>query len=111
MRVAATKVSEQRIRAMAATLGRQPGVRKVILFGSQAEGRADDASDIDFLVITAGKPGRAQSSTVLRSQLHDSPVGIDIVVMDEEQFEETRDVIGGVAYPANRYGKVLYEEA
>ncbi|HUS80256.1 MAG TPA: nucleotidyltransferase domain-containing protein [Armatimonadota bacterium] len=108
--MAVRKITQQRIQAMAATLGRQPGVRKVILFGSQAEGRADQASDIDFLVITAGKPGKAQSSTVLRSQLHDSPAGVDIIVMDEREFDETKEVIGGLAYPASKHGKVVYEE-
>jgi hypothetical protein len=28
--------------------------------------------------------------------------------MATERFEATRNVIGGVAYPANKYGKVLY---
>jgi len=29
--------------------------------------------------------------------------------MGEEEFEETREVIGGLAYPAQKYGVVLYE--
>ena len=95
---------------MAAKLGQQPGVRRVILFGSQAEGRANDSSDIDFMVITSGRSGKAQSSTALRSQLRDSPVAVDVIVMREEVFDETKDVIGGLAYPASRYGKVLYEK-
>lgn len=35
----------------------------------------------------------------------------DIVVMATERFEESKDVVGGIAYPANKYGKVIYEEA
>ena len=35
----------------------------------------------------------------------------DIIVMAVERFEESKDVIGGIAYPANKYGKVIYEEA
>jgi hypothetical protein len=31
--------------------------------------------------------------------------------MKSERFEETRDVIGGIAWPAARYGKVIYEAA
>jgi len=32
-------------------------------------------------------------------------------VMRSERFEETRNIIGGIAYPANKYGKVIYEAA
>jgi hypothetical protein len=28
--------------------------------------------------------------------------------MGEEEFEETKGVIGGLAYPANKYGIVIY---
>jgi hypothetical protein len=27
------------------------------------------------------------------------------------RFEETKDVIGGIAYPAHKYGRVTYEAA
>jgi hypothetical protein len=36
---------------------------------------------------------------------------VDVIVMSSERFEETRNLIGGVAYPANKYGRVLYEAA
>jgi hypothetical protein len=29
--------------------------------------------------------------------------------MESQQFEETRNVIGGIAYPASHGGKLLYE--
>ncbi len=35
----------------------------------------------------------------------------DIIVMATERFEESKDVVGGIAYPANKYGKVIYEAA
>jgi hypothetical protein len=31
--------------------------------------------------------------------------------MATERFEATRNVIGGIAYPANKYGRVLYAAA
>jgi hypothetical protein len=31
--------------------------------------------------------------------------------MAKEHFEESKDVIGGLAYPAHKYGKVIYEAA
>ena len=35
----------------------------------------------------------------------------DIILMTRERFEETKDVVGGIAYPASRKGKVIYEAA
>jgi hypothetical protein len=34
-----------------------------------------------------------------------------IIVTAVERFEESKDVIGGIAYPAHKYGKVIYEKA
>ena len=33
----------------------------------------------------------------------------DIIVMATERFEESKGVIGGLSYQANKYGKVIYE--
>ena len=38
-------------------------------------------------------------------------VRVDVWVMGELVFEETRNVIGGLAYPAHKYGVVLYESS
>jgi len=32
-------------------------------------------------------------------------------VISSERFEETKDIVGGIAYPANKYGRILYEAA
>ncbi len=36
---------------------------------------------------------------------------IDVIVMTADRFEETKDLIGGIAYPANKLGRVIYEAA
>ena len=36
---------------------------------------------------------------------------IDVIVMPTKRFEETKKVIGGLAYPANKYGKTIYVAA
>jgi hypothetical protein len=47
----------------------------------------------------------------LRQSLGDLEYLVDVWVMGEEEFEETRNVIGGLAYPAHKYGLVLYENS
>jgi hypothetical protein len=45
----------------------------------------------------------------LRQAVGDEDRVVDIWVMGELEFEETKHVIGGLAYPAHKYGLVLYE--
>ncbi len=33
------------------------------------------------------------------------------MVIASERFEETKGIIGGIAYPADKFGRVLYDAA
>ncbi len=84
---------------------------RVILFGSAALGEMTADSDLDLLVIERDVPNTRQESLRLRAALENVPWPLDVIVMSRQRFEETKDVIGGIAYPAHKYGKVLYEAA
>jgi uncharacterized protein len=84
---------------------------RVILFGSAAAGAMTVESDLDILVIEKGFNNQRQESNRLRSALADLAIPVDVFAMTPERFAETKDVIGGLAYPANKYGKVIYEAA
>ena len=58
---------------------------RIIVFGSAAAGRMNRDSDIDLLVVEP-----APSNT---------------------RFEESKNIFGGLAYPAHKYGRVIYEAA
>ena len=83
----------------------------VILFGSAASGNMTADSDLDLLVVEQQVANTRQESIRLRAALEDVPLPIDVIVMSRERFEETKNVIGGIAYPAHKYGRVLYEAA
>lgn len=82
-------------------------IRRIVLYGSRATGTAREESDFDILVIEKGPVAKFEESLRLRKALRDFPYPIDVWVMDEEEFEETKHVIGGLAYPANKYGVML----
>jgi len=82
--------------------------QRIILFGSAATGNMTQDSDLDLLVIEDGFSDRRKESIRLRSALKDLMISVDIFPMTPERFEETKDVIGGLAYPANKYGEVIY---
>lgn len=84
-------------------------VRRLILYGSRARGEATPDSDFDLLVVEADPVVPREERRQLRQLLEDLPVAVDVWVMGEIEFEETKGVIGGLAYPANKYGIVLSE--
>lgn len=84
---------------------------KIILFGSAATGQMNKDSDIDLLVLEKNPGSTRQKSVLLRASLGNLDFSFDIIVMSTKRFEESKNIIGGIAYPANKYGKVIYEAA
>ena len=86
-------------------------VERIILFGSAAIGNMSSDSDIDLLVLE-DSPGDIRHEMIsVRTALLGLGFPFDVLVMPTEQFEESKDVIGGIAYPANKYGRVIYDTA
>lgn len=84
---------------------------RVIVFGSAATGRMTRDSDIDILVLQAATANPREEIVRIGDALRGLGYPFDVIVMTTDRFEETRDVIGGVAYPASKYGEVIYEAA
>jgi predicted nucleotidyltransferase len=84
---------------------------RIILFGSAAAGRMTRDSDIDLLVLQKRPLDARGESVRIRRALGAIGYPVDVIVMSTERFEETKDVIGGIAFPANKYGKVIYGPA
>lgn len=83
--------------------------QKVILFGSYANGTHTEESDLDLLIIKdSDLPTRLQNRKV-RKILSGLKVPMDVIVKTTEEFETYKDIIGTIVYPANKFGKVIYE--
>jgi predicted nucleotidyltransferase len=83
--------------------------QRIILFGSQARGTADDRSDVDILVICPLEGKRRQLMLEMDRSLRGLNLARDIVILTPEEFERDRHIPGTIARPAWREGKVLYE--
>jgi predicted nucleotidyltransferase len=103
-------VTDELLRQVTARIVGVLSPEQVILFGSYAEGRATADSDLDLLVITKHPLSRRERLARIQGLFRDAPLPVQVITMSEEEFEETRDVIGGIAYPAAKYGKVIYEK-
>ncbi|MGA2093519.1 MAG: nucleotidyltransferase domain-containing protein [Sedimentisphaerales bacterium] len=85
--------------------------QRIILFGSAATGQMSKDSDIDLLVLESAPGDTREESVRIRRAVRGLDYPFDIIVMAAERFEESKNVVGGIAYPANKYGKVIYEVA
>ncbi len=86
-------------------------IRKIILFGSRARGDAHPDSDYDLLVVVRDitPEEKRPYRLCLYEALRGTGVAAEPWVMSEEEFEETKAVIGGLAYPAWTEGVLLHE--
>ena len=104
-------VDDETLRRIVSEIVRLAHPDRVILFGSAATDSMTTDSDLDLLVVEAKVSDTRRESVRLRAALAGIPWPIDVIVISRERFEETRDVVGGIAYPAHKYGKVIYEAA
>ena len=84
---------------------------KIILFGSAAMGKMTRDSDIDLLIVEANPGNQRKESVKIDATLSELGYPFDVIVISSEWFEASKNVIGGIAYPANKYGKVIHEAA
>jgi uncharacterized protein len=86
-------------------------VERIILFGSAAVGKMTADSDVDLLVLEKDPTDTRRESVRIGNALRGMGFPFDVIVMARERFDETKELIGGIAYPANKYGKVIYAAA
>lgn len=81
---------------------------KIILFGSQARGDADDRSDVDLLVIKPHVTDRYEELVELDRSLAGILLPVDILLVSDAEFEERANQLGTVERAARQEGRVLY---
>ena len=84
---------------------------KIILFGSQARGTADNRSDVDILVICPIGEDRRTVTLAMDRSLWGLRLARDIVVLTPEEYERDRGIPGTIARSASLEGKILCENA
>jgi predicted nucleotidyltransferase len=84
---------------------------RIILFGSAATGAMTEDSDIDLLIVEREPGDGWEASVRIRDAIGTIGYSCDVLVIDSDWFEDTKNVIGGIAFPANKYGRVIYAAA
>ncbi|MBS3936754.1 MAG: nucleotidyltransferase domain-containing protein [Sulfuritalea sp.] len=103
-------LDEEAIKAAAHRLAQaasQPA--RVILFGSYARGEANEASDLDLLVVEETLDDKAGEYLKLRNVLGNLPTGVDLLLMSRRDFERRSQVKGTMPYRASHEGRLLHD--
>jgi uncharacterized protein len=84
-------------------------LKKIIIFGSQATGRADSRSDVDLLIVTSKIENRLKLMRDIRSELLSFEYAFDVVALTLDEYEQDKFIPGTVSRYASLEGVVLYE--
>ena len=84
---------------------------RIILFGSAAIGTMTRDSDIDLLIVAPGERPTIDTYARLYRALRGLGLSFDVFLIRTEEYEESKNAFGGIAYPAHRYGRAIYEAA
>ena len=83
---------------------------RIIIFGSQARGTADDRSDVDILVVCTFKGKRRHLMLEMDRALGGLENAFDVLILTPEEFQRDSLIPGTVGRYAYKEGKVLYEQ-
>jgi predicted nucleotidyltransferase len=84
---------------------------KIILFGSQARGTADEKSDVDILVLCPVEGDRFDLMLSMDKSLKGMLLARDVVVLTPEEYELDSQIPGTIARYVYLEGKTLYERS
>ena len=82
---------------------------QVLIFGSTARGTTGPHSDLDILIIKAGRYHPRKVAGRIYQRMRGIARSIDLVIVTPQQVKDNRDSPFSVLYPALREGRVLYE--
>ena len=84
---------------------------QILLFGSYARGQAGPDSDVDLLVVMPVSGSKREIAVEIDLAVAGMGLPKDIIVVTPEEMARTKDIIGTIAYPAVREGRVMYDRA
>ncbi len=84
--------------------------QKIVLFGSYANGSANNDSDLDLLIIKNSEIPVNKRCRELRKHLRGLKIPMDILMYTQEEIAEWKDTKAAFVTKILEQGKVLYAE-
>jgi predicted nucleotidyltransferase len=102
-------LTERDIDAIRDRIADQLHPEKIVLFGSYAENRATEDSDVDLLVVMATNLDPLQRHLAVKRLFPKRKFSLDAFVFTPEEAELYGNVKGSLVHKAMQAGRVLYE--
>jgi predicted nucleotidyltransferase len=84
--------------------------RKIILFGSYITGATTPNSDLDVMVVTRDDVVNTRAESIrIRRSLRGLSMPMDIIVVQEKQWLELKDIPGMIYRQAQVEGRTVYD--
>ena len=81
---------------------------KIFLFGSYAEGKATEDSDIDLVVVMESELSPHKRNIALKRLFPRRRFSLDAFVYTPQEFLKYKDIPGTIVYNATHFGKLIY---
>jgi predicted nucleotidyltransferase len=81
---------------------------KIYLFGSYADGKANDESDVDLLVVMQSELTPHQRNVAVKRLFPRRSFSLDAFVYTPQEFARYRDIPGTIVYNATHHGRLLH---
>lgn len=101
-------IDRRDIKRVANQIGLASDAESVILFGSHAQGTAQESSDVDLLIIADSDLPRYKRSRELYKLFHPYPFAMDLLVYTPEEIEQGKRSPISFVSRALRDGEVIY---
>lgn len=84
---------------------------RIVLFGSQANGTADEGSDVDLLVVLPKVEHVNRAAVDIAVALGPRRIGVDVIPTDPERIEVAKTRMASVVRTALEEGRTVYERS
>lgn len=81
---------------------------KIYLFGSYADGKANDESDVDLLVVMDSVLSPHKRNVAVKRLFPRRSFSLDAFVYTPQEFARYRDIPGTIVYNATHHGRLLH---
>ena len=83
--------------------------QRIVLFGSATKGTMTPDSDLDILVIMRGPVHRRHLAQKIQRNLHGVALPVDVVVVTEDDIQNSSNSGFSIIRPALKDGEVVYD--
>ncbi len=81
---------------------------KIYLFGSYADGKATEDSDVDLVVVMESELAPHKRNVALKRLFPGRSFSLDAFVYTPQEFARYCDIPGTIVYNATHYGRLLH---